>query len=120
MTSTIKYDNLNDFSNDLSKVVLEFEPGEKYYYGVNQALLGRVVEVVSKKNFYEFLKEEIFEPLEMTETKFYLTQEDRSRFQPLFINFGNIIGFTTELDELTYEKNNAAFFGGEGIDIYDE
>ena len=52
LTSTIKYDNLNDFSKDLSKVVLEFEPGEKYYYGVNQALLGRVVEVVSKKNFY--------------------------------------------------------------------
>ena len=115
LTSTIKYDNLNDFSKDLSKVVLEFEPGEKYYYGVNQALLGRVVEVVSKKNFYEFLKEEIFEPLEMSETKFYLTQEDRSRFQPLFVNFGTIKGFTTELDELTYEETNAANFGGEGL-----
>jgi len=115
LTSTIKYDNLNDFSRDLSKVVLEFEPGEKYYYGVNQALLGRVVEVVSKKNFYAFLKEEIFEPLEMTETKFYLTERDRSRFQPLYINFGTIKGFTTELDELTYEESNAAFFGGEGL-----
>ncbi len=71
LTSTIKYNNLNDFSKDLSKVVLEFEPGEKYYYGVNQALLGRVVEVVSKKKFYQFLKEEIFEPLDMSETKFY-------------------------------------------------
>ena len=98
-----------------SKVVLEFEPGEKYYYGVNQALLGRVVEVVSKKNFYQFLKEEIFEPLDMSETKFYLTQEDRSRFQPLYINFGTIKGFTTELDELTYEESNSAYFGGEGL-----
>jgi len=115
LTSTIKYDNLNDFSEDLSKVVLEFEPGEKYYYGVNQALLGRVVEVVSKKNFYAFLKEEIFEPLEMTETKFYLTERDRSRFQPLYVNFGAIKGFTTELDELTYEESNAAYFGGEGL-----
>ena len=115
LTSTIKYNNLNDFSKDLSKVVLEFEPGEKYYYGVNQALLGRVVEVVSKKNFYQFLKEEIFEPLDMSETKFYLTQEDRSRFQPLYINFGTIKGFTTELDELTYEESNSAYFGGEGL-----
>ena len=115
LTSTIKYDNLNDFSKDLSKVVLEFEPGEKYYYGVNQALLGRVVEVFSKKNFYEFLNDEIFEPLEMNETKFYLTQEDRSRFQPLYINFGDIKGFTSELDELTYEENNKAYFGGEGL-----
>ena len=115
LTNTIKYNNLNDFSKDLSKVVLEFEPGEKYYYGVNQALLGRVVEVVSKKNFYQFLKEEIFEPLDMSETKFYLTQEDRSRFQPLYINFGTIKGFTTELDELTYEESNSAYFGGEGL-----
>ena len=115
LTSTIKYNNLNDFSKDLSKVVLEFEPGEKYYYGVNQALLGRVVEVVSKKKFYQFLKEEIFEPLDMSETKFYLTQEDRSRFQPLYINFGTIKGFTTELDELTYEESNSAYFGGEGL-----
>ena len=115
LTSTIKYNNLHDFSKDLSKVVLEFEPGEKYYYGVNQALLGRVVEVVSKKNFYQFLKEEIFEPLDMSETKFYLTQEDRSRFQPLYINFGTIKGFTTELDELTYEESNSAYFGGEGL-----
>ena len=115
LTSTIKYNNLNDFSKDLSKVVLEFEPGEKYYYGVNQALLGRVVEVVSKKNFYQFLKEEIFEPLDMSETKFHLTQEDRSRFQPLYINFGTIKGFTTELDELTYEESNSAYFGGEGL-----
>jgi len=61
----VNIDNLNDFSKDLSKVVLEFEPGEKYYYGVNQALLGRVVEVVSKKNFYAFLKEEIFEPFDI-------------------------------------------------------
>ena len=115
LTSTIKYNNLKDFSRDLSKVVLEFEPGEKYYYGVNQALLGRVVEVVSKKNFYQFLKEEIFQPLDMSETKFYLTQEDRSRFQPLYLNFGTIKGFTTELDELTYEESNSAYFGGEGL-----
>ena len=115
LTSTIKYNNLHDFSKDLSKVVLEFEPGEKYYYGVNQALLGRLVEVVSKKNFYQFLKEEIFEPLDMSETKFYLTQQDRSRFQPLYINFGTIKGFTTELDELTYEESNSAYFGGEGL-----
>ena len=115
LTSTIKYNNLNDFSKDLSKVVLEFEPGEKYYYGVNQALLGRLVEVVSKKNFYQFLKEEIFEPLDMSETKFHLTQQDRSRFQPLYINFGTIKGFTTELDELTYEESNSAYFGGEGL-----
>ena len=114
-TSSLAYNNLKDFAQDLSKVALEFEPGEKYFYGLNQALLGRVVEIVSKKSFYDFLKDEIFDPLKMTETKFHLTENDRSRFQPLFINTGELKGFTYELNELTYSKENKAFFGGEGL-----
>ena len=35
--------------------------------------MGRVVEVVTKKSFYQYLKETIFDPLDMNETKFYLT-----------------------------------------------
>ena len=114
-TNTIKYDNLESFAKDLSSVVLKFEPGTKYFYGINQAVLGRVAEVASNKTFYQFLKEEIFDPLEMNETKFYLDPEDQSRFQPLFINTGDLKGFTYELNELSYKKNNEAYFGGEGL-----
>tara|TARA_B100000963_G_scaffold361594_1_gene398002 strand:+ start:1989 stop:3185 length:1197 start_codon:yes stop_codon:yes gene_type:complete len=114
-TSTIKYDNLESFSNDLSKAVLKFEPGSKYFYGINQAVLGRIIEVVSKKSFFEFLKYELFDPLDMHETKFYLTEEEKSRFQPLFINTGLLKGYTYELNELSYDENNQAYFGGEGL-----
>ncbi len=114
-TSTIKYDNLNDFVNDVSKHPVEFEPGSDYLYGINQAILGKIVEVVTEKSFYQYLKESIFDPLGMNETKFYLTSEDRERFQPLFINSGALKGFTNFLDEMTYEENNKAYFGGEGL-----
>ena len=114
-TNTIKYDNLEKFTNDLSEVVLKFEPGLKYFYGINQAVLGRIIEVVSNQTFFKFLKKELFDPLEMNETKFYLTEEERERFQPLFINTGALKGFTYELNELSYKKNNEAYFGGEGL-----
>ncbi len=114
-TSTIKYDNLDDFITDVSKHPVEFEPGSNYLYGINQAILGKVVEVVSGKSFYEYLKVTIFDPLEMNETKFYLTSEERERFQPLYINSGSLKGFTNFLDEMTYDKNNRAYFGGEGL-----
>ena len=114
-TNTIKYNNLEEFTNDLSEVVLKFEPGSKYFYGINQALLGRIIEVVSYQTFFEFLKKELFDPLEMSETKFYLTEKERSRFQPLFINTGSLKGFTYELNELSYKENNHAYFGGEGL-----
>jgi CubicO group peptidase (beta-lactamase class C family) len=114
-TSTVKYDNLKDFASDVANHPVEFEPGSKYKYGINMAILGRVAEVVSKKNFYEFLNHEIFNPLNMAETKFHLTESDRENFQPLYINNETIKGFTNELDELTYDINNKAYFGGEGL-----
>ena len=114
-TSTLKYDNLKDFASDVAKHPVEFEPGTNYLYGINMAILGRVVEVVTKKTFYEYLKEKIFDPLNMDKTKFYLTKSDRERFQPLYINNGSLKGFTNNLDELTYDINNKAYFGGEGL-----
>jgi CubicO group peptidase (beta-lactamase class C family) len=114
-TSTVKYENLDDFVTDVSKHPLEFEPGSNYLYGINQAILGKVVEVITGKSFYEYLKETIFDPLGMNETKFYLTTEDRERFQPLFINSGSLKGFTNFLDEMTYDIENRAYFGGEGL-----
>lgn len=114
-TSTLKYNNLEDFSKDVASHPVEFEPGSDYLYGINMAILGRIIEVVTKKTFYEFLKEEIFNPLKMKDTKFYLTSKDRIRFQPLYINNGSLKGYTNDLDELSYDINNKAYFGGEGL-----
>ena len=110
-----KYDNLKDFVEDVSKEPLEYEPGSMYVYGINQAILGRIVEVVTKKSFYEYLKERIFDPLNMVHTKFYLTAEERERFQPLFLNSQSIKEFTNSYDELHYQIDNHAYFGGEGL-----
>ena len=114
-TSTVKYENLVDFVNDVAEHPVEFEPGSDYLYGLNMAILGRVIEVVSEQTFYEYLKETIFDPLEMNETKFYLTNDERERFQPLFINSNSLKGFTNYLDEMSYDINNRAYFGGEGL-----
>ena len=110
-----KYDNLEDFVEDVANEPLEYEPGTQYVYGINQAILGRIVEVVTKKSFYEYLKERIFDPLHMMNTKFYLTSEDRNKFQPLYLNSMSTKEYTNSYDELHYEINNHAYFGGEGL-----
>ena len=110
-----KYDNLEDFVEDVANEPLEYEPGTQYVYGINQAILGRIVEVVTKKSFYEYLKERIFDPLDMMNTKFYLTSEDRNKFQPLYLNSMSTKEYTNSYDELHYEINNHAYFGGEGL-----
>ncbi len=49
-----------------SEMPLEFEPGEKFEYcGSGYVVLGRIIESVSGKSYGEFLRENIFEPLDM-------------------------------------------------------
>ena len=78
--NTSRFDNLDDFSKAVAKIPLDFEPGTMYAYGLNQAILGRLIEVISGKSFFTFLNENIFEKLGMSETKFHLTDSERERF----------------------------------------
>ena len=64
-----------DLAKEIAKVPLDFEPGTHFQYGYSFKILGALVEVVSGKKFGEYLREEIFEPLEMTHTTFTLTKE---------------------------------------------
>ena len=124
-TNTVRFNNLDDYSKTVSSIPLDFEPGTMYTYGLNQAILGRLIEVISKQSFYSFLKDNIFDKLGMNDTKFHLTQEDRKRFQPLRVNikpntaFNNsdfhLDGYTAALDGYTYDENNIAHVGGEGL-----
>ena len=123
--NTSRFNNLDDFSKAVAKQPLDFEPGTMYSYGLNQAILGRLVEVLSGQSFYGFLKENIFDKLGMDDTKFHLTNEDRLRFQPLRVNIKsksafnqtdyNLSGFTAALDGYSYDEKNKAHFGGEGL-----
>ena len=125
ITNPVRFNNLDDYSKAVSEIPLDFEPGSMYTYGINQAILGRLIEVITNKSFYSYLKENIFDKLEMNDTKFHLTVEDRKRFQPLRVNikpntpFNNsdfyLDGYTSALDGYTYDENNKAHFGGEGL-----
>ena len=119
------YENLDEFVKDVAAHPVEFEPGTDYRYGINQAILGRVVEVLSNQEFFEFLSEAIFEPLGMANTKFELSPDDRTRFQILFKKPDppevddrfdeGIAVFSTAYDELSYAPGTKAQFGGEGL-----
>ncbi|MFI5155535.1 MAG: serine hydrolase domain-containing protein [Chitinophagales bacterium] len=60
------------------------QPGEKWTYGLNDDVLGYLIEVVSGISFDTFLKKNIFEPLGMKDTYFYLPREKHSRLAMLY------------------------------------
>jgi CubicO group peptidase (beta-lactamase class C family) len=58
------------FIRAIGEYPLEFQPGESWKYcnsGFN--LLGYIIENVSRKSYWDFLKERIFRPLEMSATR---------------------------------------------------
>lgn len=68
------------YANLIGRQPLAFQPGEKWLYGTGADVLGAVIEVVSGKKFGDFLREELFEPLGMTDTDFYVPEEKLCRF----------------------------------------
>lgn len=73
------------FAEKLSKTPLIFEPGKMWNYGTSADVLGAVIEIISGMKLSEFMKKEIFEPLKMEDTAFYVPNEKLSRFSKLYM-----------------------------------
>ncbi len=65
--------------NMLGKCPLAFQPGTSWRYGTSADVLGAVVEIVSGMRFGEFLENEIFRPLGMKDTAFWVPAAKRDR-----------------------------------------
>jgi CubicO group peptidase (beta-lactamase class C family) len=68
----------------LAKLPLMHSPGEKWTYGLNDDVLGYLVEVLTGLSFNEYLQKKIFEPLGMKDTYFYIPLEKQSRLANLY------------------------------------
>lgn len=76
--------SLEEFVRRAAKLPLSHHPGERYTYGINTSILGRVVEVVSGQRFGDFLQERIFAPLAMDDTAFHVPPEKRGRLAKIY------------------------------------
>ncbi|HSC54765.1 MAG TPA: serine hydrolase domain-containing protein [Phnomibacter sp.] len=67
----------------IAALPLEYQPGERFSYGLNSDVLGYLVEVISHQSLADFFRTRIFEPLGMKDTWFYLPKEKQSRLVAL-------------------------------------
>ncbi len=72
--------SLEDMMKKVTKIPLQEEPGTVWRYSIAIDVLGRLVEVVSGKSFRSFLQSEIFEPLGMEDTDFFVPKKKWDRF----------------------------------------
>jgi CubicO group peptidase (beta-lactamase class C family) len=102
----------------LAGMPLHFNPGEKYSYSEGLDILAYLVELRSGMAFDKFLKERIFDPLEMKDTWFYLPAEKASRLVSVqYKNNGKWTKFPKTFYETDYPVTGARkyFAGGAGL-----
>ncbi len=68
-----------ELANHLGTLPLSFVPDTSWRYGLSADVLGAVIEVASGMSFGEFLKKNIFDPLRMQDTAFWVPAEKQSR-----------------------------------------
>lgn len=77
--------SLNDLVDELSGIDLKFTPGSKFKYSIASDIQGAIIESVSKQPLDQYLKTNIFTPLNMQDTGFYVSKNKQSRLVDMYV-----------------------------------
>ena len=89
MSNPLFFPGTVGYVNLVGQLPLAFEPGERWMYGFSIDVLGAVIEVLTGKSLGEYLKENVFDPLGMTDTGFFVPADKLDRIATLYnINEG--------------------------------
>ena len=91
-----------------------FEAGERWLYGRNLGIAGRIIEKISGQNLESYFIENIFNPLEMNSTRFNLTDQMSKRKASVGIR-DSITGKIKENYTRRTPKFTSDFYGGGGL-----
>ncbi|MBG86882.1 MAG: serine hydrolase [Verrucomicrobiales bacterium] len=106
---------IEEAAEALARIPLLHQPGERFTYGYNTDLLGRLIEVWSGKSLAEHMRESVLEPLEMKDTGFSVPKDKRARFASCHTTRGGKLGI---VDKNTTSQFNEGFdflSGGGGL-----
>lgn len=94
-----------EMADALAACPLAYEPGTAWQYGTSADVLGAVIEAVLGKKFGDFLREEIFEPLKMKDTAFWVPADKQDRLAAVYETVTKEDG---SRDMVRYEGNHLA------------
>ncbi len=91
---------------------LEFDPGDRWEYGISMDWVGKVVEAVTDQSLEIYFRENIFEPLHMTDTGFLIGSAQKRRVATLYNRQpdGSLVSVPFEMNQ-----RPEFFMGGGGL-----
>ncbi|PPE05010.1 hypothetical protein EELLY_v1c06980 [Entomoplasma ellychniae] len=110
---------LQEFCQLVSKIELEYNPGQDWHYGLSLDILGGIIEKITNMKFQDFVLKEIAKPLKMNDTDFEINDLSRKTvvYASLLNETQNILKPNHNWSWMLAKhslKTNAAF-GGHGI-----
>jgi CubicO group peptidase (beta-lactamase class C family) len=79
-----KAESLRQAVEVIGQLDLFFDPGSRFLYSYGLDVAGRLVEVVSGERFDAFLRAEIFDPLAMHDTGFFVPADKQARLAQVY------------------------------------
>lgn len=104
--------------NKIAAQPLAHQPGTQWTYGLNMEVLGRVVEVVSQQSLDKYLRDHILDPLQMSDTQFYIPKTKYSRLTKVHMSNkqGKLeLNRVKELEDFPKWEGLNHFAGGGGL-----
>lgn len=77
-----------EFAKKAGACPLMFEPGEQWQYGASADIFGAVAEAVTGQRYGDYLRENIFQPLGMSDTAFYVPEDKLDRLAVFYEGSG--------------------------------
>jgi CubicO group peptidase (beta-lactamase class C family) len=107
--------SLAEFSQKISTVPLYYEPGTTFDYSYSTDILAFLVEKLSGQKLREFFIENIFVPLNMEDTDFYVPKEKRDRLACFYEYRNDSLILRETYENSTFKKLPKVCRGGSGL-----
>jgi CubicO group peptidase (beta-lactamase class C family) len=95
---------------------LRFQPGTRWLYSFGTDVCARLVEVISKTSYDEYLRSNVFDPLGMTDTAFFVPDHRVERFAANYgRNSRRELVLVDDPIESSYRRQPTMLSGGGGL-----
>jgi len=110
--------NLDEMMTKIAGIPLLYDPGTRWSYSVSVDIQGYIVQKLSGQKFGDYLKTNIFTPLGMNDTSFFVTDATKPRFTDVYSwskDTNGLLANPVRPDRPGFDDPNRMESGGGGL-----
>lgn len=97
------YTSLKEEVDQIATMPLVHQPGERYSYGLSTNVIGSLIEIISGMPLDAYLNKNVFGPLQMKDTYFYIPKKKQNRLVKVYSKYSK--DSLIEIDPKIYPVN---------------